>query len=149
MNSWKSARIFAILFATSILTVTTVQVADAGAPPVAAEFFEKKIRPLLVEQCAGCHSAKKKRGNLLLDSRENLLKGGDTGPAIVAGDPQRSLLIQAVAYKDRLRMPPRSKLSDAQIADLNAWVKMGAPWPGGTSSSAGEEKNDFSKRLAH
>ena len=101
------------------------------------EFFEKKIRPLLVEQCAKCHSseAAKIKGGLLLDSREAILKGGDTGAAVIPGDAEKSLLIQAVSYTDKdLKMPPPKdgadrKLTDAQIADLSAWVKMGAPVP--------------------
>src|SRR5262245_19749369 len=73
------------------------------------EFFEKKVRPVLVANCQGCHSGTKKRGNLLLISRAGLLKGGDTGPAIVPGSPEKSLLVQAISYRDHLRMPPRSK----------------------------------------
>ena len=102
-----------------------------------AAFFEKKIRPLFIEQCAKCHSseAAKVKGGLRLDSREAILHGGDSGAAIVPGDPEKSLLIQAVCYTDKdLKMPPPKdgadrRLSDAQIADLSAWVKMGAPIP--------------------
>ena len=100
-----------------------------------AEFFEKKIRPVFVEHCYKCHSqeAEKVKGGLLLDTRDGLLKGGDTGPAIVPGDPDKSLLIKAVRYIDEdLQMPPRKgggRLTDEQIADLEAWVKMGAPDP--------------------
>src|SRR5262245_46423642 len=123
--------------------------ADGTKPDAAAvEFFEKKVRPLLIEQCQTCHNGKKKRGNLLLDSRASLLKGGDTGPAIVPGAPEKSLLVKAISYKEQLRMPPRSKLPDEQIATLTAWVKMGAPWPGG-GAFAVEEKIDLAKRLAH
>ncbi len=96
------------------------------------DFFEKRIRPLLAEQCYECHSAlsKKVKGGLLLDTRDALLKGGDSGPALVPGDPDKSRLIIAVRHTDKeLRMPPKQKLSDAQIADLEAWVKMGAPDP--------------------
>ncbi|MDB6121668.1 MAG: Protein of unknown function (DUF1553)/Protein of unknown function (DUF1549)/Planctomycete [Pedosphaera sp.] len=97
------------------------------------EFFEKRIRPLLVENCYKCHSAEseKIKGGLRLDTKESLLKGGESGPAIVPGDPEKSLLIKAVRYMDKdLQMPPKDKrLSDAQIADLVAWVKMGAPDP--------------------
>ena len=76
------------------------------------EFFEKKIRPVLIERCYKCHSAesKKLKGKFLLDSREGLLKGGETGPAIVAGKPEKSLLISALRYED-LEMPPKNKLS--------------------------------------
>src|SRR5688572_20853772 len=97
------------------------------------EFFEKKVRPVLVEHCYECHgsTSKKIKGGLLLDTREGVLKGGDNGPAIVPGDPEKSLLIKAVRYTDPdLQMPPKDKkLSDAQIADLEAWVKMCAPDP--------------------
>jgi mono/diheme cytochrome c family protein len=99
------------------------------------EFFEKKIRPILANRCYQCHSrqSKKTKGGLLLDSQEGLLKGGDSGSILVTGDPDKSLLIKAVRYKDEdLRMPPGGeKLTEAQVADLEAWVKMGAPLPEG------------------
>jgi hypothetical protein len=95
------------------------------------EFFEKKIRPIFVERCYKCHSvqAEKVKGGLLLDSRDGLLKGGDSGPAIVPGDPEKSILIKAIRQTDELRMPVKEKLPDEQIADFIAWVKMGAPDP--------------------
>src|SRR5262245_42771387 len=80
-----------------------------AAEPDGLEFFEMKIRPLLVDHCFQCHTEKKK-GNLRLDSRETILKGGDTGPAVVPGQPEKSLLVKAIGYKDaELRMPPKSK----------------------------------------
>src|SRR5689334_7444656 len=88
-------------------------------------FFEKKIRPLLGENCYKCHSAQseKLKGGLLLDSREGALKGGESGPAIVPGEPEKSLLIKAVRYTDKdLQMPPRDeKLFERQITDRTAW----------------------------
>ncbi len=105
-----------------------------GSDAKGVEFFESKIRPLLANTCYQCHSrqSKKVKGGLLLDSPEGLLKGGDSGPILVTGDPDQSLLIKAVRYKDEdLRMPPDGKkLTAAQVADLEAWVKMGAPLPG-------------------
>jgi hypothetical protein len=94
-------------------------------------FFEEHIRPLLAEHCYQCHSrqAKNLRGGLRLDSREDWAKGGDNGPVIIAGDPDRSLLIQAVRYTDDLKMPPKGKLSQRQIDLLVRWVRMGAPDP--------------------
>src|SRR5438874_4213941 len=92
----------------------------AAAEPQALEFFEKKIRPVLVEHCYSCHSAdaKKLRGGLLLDSKDAVLKGGDTGPALVPHKPKDSLIIKALRYDDpELRMPPKGKLSAAVIAD--------------------------------
>jgi len=105
-----------------------------AAEPDALAFFEKKIRPVLVEQCYSCHSAdakkvKKLKGGLLLDTKAGLLKGGDTGPVIVAGKPDDSLLIQGLRHSDELRMPPKSKLPANVVADFEAWVKMGAPDP--------------------
>jgi mono/diheme cytochrome c family protein len=96
------------------------------------EFFERRIRPLLVKHCYSCHSrdAKKIRGELLLDTRAGIQKGGASGPALVAGKPDESLIIQAVRHSDDdLKMPPNGKLSAEEIADLVAWVKMGAPDP--------------------
>src|SRR5437870_3843099 len=96
----------------------------AGSPAAAdpgREFFEKKIRPVLVEHCFKCHSgeAGKPKGGLRLDSRAAVLQGGDTGPALVPGQPNDSLLLQAVRYTDAgLRMPPKGKLPDAVIADV-------------------------------
>src|SRR5947207_5315251 len=100
------------------------------------DFFEKKIRPVLVERCYKCHSAsaEKVKGGLLLDSREGMLKGGESGkPAILTGDAERSRLIEAIRYaNDDLQMPPKKaggKLSNAQITDFIAWINLGAPDP--------------------
>ncbi|SIO31492.1 Planctomycete cytochrome C [Singulisphaera sp. GP187] len=105
----------------------------AGSDAKGIEFFETQIRPLLANKCYQCHSqeSKKAKGGLLLDSQEGLLKGGDSGPIFVAGDPEMSLLIKAVRDKDEdLRMPPDGKrLTEVQVADLEAWVRMGAPLP--------------------
>lgn len=105
----------------------------AGESGVAAsEFFEKKVRPVLVEHCGKCHGAdpRKIKGGLRLDSRAALLRGGDGGPVVVPGDPAKSKLIEAVSYKDvDLQMPPKGKLTDATIADLVTWVRDGAVWP--------------------
>ena len=102
------------------------------------DFFEKSVRPLLVARCYECHSAsaKKLKGHLRLDHREGLLQGGDTGPAVVPGSPEKSLLIKAVHYADPdLRMPPKQPLSPAEVADLETWIKMGAPVPRDSDSA--------------
>ena len=100
------------------------------------DFFERKVRPLLSAKCYICHSRKAKavKGGLLLDTQLGLRKGGDSGPVVVPGEPQKSLLIAAIQYRDQ-EMPPDGKLSDAQIATLVKWVEMGAPWPSETSTS--------------
>jgi len=95
-------------------------------------FFEKNIRPLLIERCDECHSkqSKKLKGGLRLDHKDGWLKGGARGPAIEPGKPQLSLLIQAVRYEDEeLKMPPEGKLSEREIALLTQWVAIGAPDP--------------------
>ena len=97
------------------------------------EFFENKVRPVLVNHCYKCHSqkAEKVKGGLTLDTREGLLAGGNSGAVIVPGNPDKSPLIEAIRYTNPdLQMPPKGeKLSEAQVADLVAWVKMGAPDP--------------------
>ncbi len=100
-------------------------------------FFEKKIRPLLVANCFECHGEEKQKGGLRLDSRAAILEGGDLGPALVPGDVEKSPLIQAIRYTNEdLQMPPKQRLTPAAVADLETWVKLGAPWPGDTSSAA-------------
>ncbi len=104
--------------------------AEAAADAKALEFFENKVRPLLAQQCNACHNEKNTKGGLRLDTAAGFFKGGDTGPLVVPGDPEKSLLLQAVNYtQDHLKMPPQGKLKPQQIADLTQWVKMGAPWP--------------------
>ncbi len=97
----------------------------------ALEFFEKKIRPLLVENCYTCHSADtNSRGGLRVDDRNGLVFGGEHGPAIVPGKPEESLLVRAVSYADEdLKMPPKKQLSAEQVADLTRWIAEGAAWP--------------------
>jgi hypothetical protein len=100
--------------------------------PDQTEFFEKKIRPVLVEKCYACHGAKlsKPMGGLRLDTSDGARKGGDSGPAIAPGDPASSVLIKAISYRNLdLKMPPTGKLSDNEIADFTEWIKMGAPDP--------------------
>lgn len=94
------------------------------------EFFEQRIRPILVEHCYECHSEKsvKVKGGLKVDSRESLRKGGETGAVIVPGKPDQSLLIQAMRYEE-LQMPPKGKLPEAVLKDFAEWVRMGAPDP--------------------
>ncbi|HEV8291509.1 MAG TPA: DUF1549 domain-containing protein, partial [Tepidisphaeraceae bacterium] len=123
-------RRFLLILSTLLLLQS---VAFAEPSPDGTEFFEKKIRPLLVENCYKCHSAasEKLKGGFRLDSKELALKGGESGRlAIVPADPEKSLLIEAVGYNNTdLQMPPKKKLAQQQIDDLTAWIKMGAPWP--------------------
>src|SRR6266404_2912457 len=96
------------------------------------EFFEKKIRPVLTGKCYQCHStgAERVKGGLLLDSPSGWMKGGESGPVIVPGSPEKRRLIHAVWYTDStMQMPPTQIFPATQIADLETWVRMGAPDP--------------------
>ncbi len=117
--------------------------ANAASPPDTA-YFETHIRPLLAEHCYECHSAESKelKGGLRLDSREGLLKGGSSGPAVIPGRVGKSLLIQAIRHSDKdLAMPPRKKLKPEQIAALEKWVAMGAPDPRISAKGSGKPRN--------
>lgn len=103
--------------------------AAAADDDAALELFEKSVRPVFVETCLKCHSSEKQEGVLRLDTRESALKGGETGSAVVPGEPDKSLLIAAIRQTGDLQMPPNSKLKDEQIAAIERWIKLGAPWP--------------------
>ncbi|HXI38640.1 MAG TPA: DUF1549 domain-containing protein, partial [Bryobacteraceae bacterium] len=96
--------------------------------PAAADFFETKVRPVLATSCYACHT-NSQLGGLRVDSRAALLKGGQTGPAIVPGDSDKSLLIQAIRQTGELKMPKGGKLKKEDIDALSEWVKAGAVWP--------------------
>src|SRR5262245_33585726 len=126
LTLWRSGLLVAALSAAPAVR------ADEKTPADGIAFFEQKVRPLLIKHCYECHSAeaKKLKGGLRLDTHEGTLQGGANGPVIVARDPARSRLIRAVRYTDEaLKMPPKAKLSAQEIADLEAWVKLGVPDP--------------------
>jgi hypothetical protein len=123
----------------------------ADPTPEQLAHFETKVRPVLVEHCYSCHSAaaKKLKGGLRVDGRQFLLTGGDDGPAIVPGDPAKSKLIEAVRYTNTdLLMPPKGKLPEAAVRDLEAWVTAGAPWPVETAKATTKDDFDLAKRKA-
>jgi mono/diheme cytochrome c family protein len=93
------------------------------------DFFENKVRPVLRQHCFACHGDRRAGGGLRLHTREAMLKGGDTGPAVVLGEPDKSLLIQVLSHDGKIKMPPSGVLKEQQIADFSAWIKQGAPWP--------------------
>src|ERR1700722_2755836 len=139
-----------LLAVTGLLAATRLHADEPTQAQI--EFFENKIRPVLADNCYKCHSheAPKLKGGLSVEYREALLKGGDTGPAIVPGDPEKSLLIKAIRYTDPdLQMPPKDKkLSNEQIQDMTAWIKMGAPYPKASAAIAkaagGSDKDHWS-----
>jgi len=114
----------------AVLLIACVPTAASAAEPGADAFFENQVRPLLVKACQECHGPVKQWGELRLDSRVAMLRGGETGPVLVPGQPTKSLLIEAIGHGGDVRMPPKKKLDDAQIAVLTRWVELGAPWPG-------------------
>jgi len=134
----------AMLLAWIALPSSAAEQAKAPSGEASAEFFEKQVRPLLAESCYSCHSAgaKEIKGGLRLDSRERILAGGDSGPAIVPGEPKKSRLVDAVGYQDPdLQMPPKGKLPAEKVAVLTRWVELGAPWPE-TAATAGANGGD-------
>src|SRR5262245_39166591 len=113
------------------------------SPAARVAFFEKDVLPLLKANCYKCHGGGKPRGGLRLTSREAILKGGDTGPAVSLDKPDESLLLKAVHYRDGLEMPPTGKLPAKDIDTLTRWVRAGLPWtPGGgvAATPAHQEK---------
>ena len=121
-------------------SATTVNQPERAASPEELAFFESKIRPVLVGKCYQCHATgegNKVKGGLALDTREATRKGGDTGPAVVPGDTNKSLLLEAIRYANKdNQMPPKTKLPDSIIKDFEQWVRMGAPDPRGSGAVA-------------
>jgi hypothetical protein len=118
------------------------------ATPEQIAFFEKSIRPVLVKECYACHAAgaMKVRGGLMLDTRDGLRKGGDSGPALVPGDPRNSLLVKALKHsQDDLKMPPKKKLPAEVVADFEKWVAQGAPDPRGGAVRVTKNEIDIEK----
>src|SRR5437764_1445036 len=147
-NSAHARRSFAaLLLITLPLCPAFAADSNTNFPRQQLEFYEKQVQPILAENCYKCHShqAEKIKANFVLDSREGLLKGGETGPAIVPGDPEKSLLIKAVRHVDEdLQMPPKKKLPDDQIAILTQWIKMGAPYStAGTVASSNPKRKQI------
>ncbi len=128
-----------------MLTATTLLAAvDDDAERAKMKFFENEVRPILANRCYECHSEKKQKGDLRLDNIGYITAGGSAGPAVVPGDPDKSLLMTAVHYKDsELEMPPKEKLPDKEIAVLEQWVKLGAPWPAAEASRVNVDEFGF------
>jgi hypothetical protein len=142
----------ALLMCLALRAIAAQQAAVGDSKAQGIEFFERKVRPILAAHCYECHSAThKKRGGLLLDSRAGFLKGGDSGPVVAPGKVEDSLLIKAVRHADPEPMMPkgRAKLTEELIADLEAWVKMGAPWPEDKGGSIALKTFDLKERAKH
>lgn len=123
-------------------SLTPFSLSHAVEPSAAdLEFFEKSVRPLLVQHCYECHSGAKASGGLSLDTRDGVMRGGDSGTALVVGDPDKSLIIEAVRYKNSdFQMPPKNRLTDAEIEILEKWVTRGAVDPREAKEAEGAPK---------
>ncbi|MGV3484342.1 MAG: DUF1549 domain-containing protein, partial [Planctomycetaceae bacterium] len=119
MYRWSLLAIFSVV----CLTPLAAQAESDGD-----KYFEQHVRPLLASKCVKCHGVDKQEGGLRLDSRDAMLSGGDSGPALVPGEPAESLIVEAVQYES-LEMPPNKKLPDAEISHLVGWIQAGAKWP--------------------
>jgi mono/diheme cytochrome c family protein len=149
MRSWR--RIFVLLMLADC-AISTRGEENAGTGPVVpsapnagsteADFFEAKIRPLFAARCQECHGSSKQEMGVRFDRREAFFRGGDDGAVVQNGDPEKSLLIQAVRQTGDVKMPPKSKLPDEEIALLTEWVKIGTPWPYDSTSSRGPGQTD-------
>jgi hypothetical protein len=93
-----------------------------------ARFFDERVAPILEKHCLGCHNEELKNGNISFLDRDSLLRGGTRGPAIIPGDPSKSLLLAALRHEGELQMPPGPKLPSKEIAVLKQWIKRGAIW---------------------
>jgi hypothetical protein len=126
-------RIVALIALAAVGAVPAAGFGQPAPPSEAArvEFFEKKVRPVLVHNCYTCHSANTNaQSGLRVDDRNGLLEGGNRGPAVVPGRPEKSLLLQAVRQTHAVvKMPPKKRLATQEIADLEQWVRDGAAWP--------------------
>ncbi len=133
---------YGILSIAILLTASSAGASDRNVERQRLDFFESKIRPVLVKHCYECHAAdsKKLSGGLLVDSRQGLLEGGESGPAVVPGDPKESLLISALKHDD-FEMPPKGKLSPKVIADFGKWIQDGATDPRGDTNQVVRPKS--------
>src|SRR5436190_376397 len=119
-----------VLLATLVLAASAASQEEPDRERL--DFFEKRIRPVLIDRCYSCHSAtaEKVKGNYLLDTRDGVLKGGDLGPSVIPGDPGKSFLLKAIQWvDDDLKMPPKKRLPADVVKDFELWIKLGAVDP--------------------
>ncbi len=134
------------------LLTAPVEASPPTFAPADVEFFERRVRPVLVQRCHECHAhAKgKERGGLVLDDRAAILRGGDSGPAVVPGEVDKSLLVEAIQYApDGLQMPPTGKLPQAEIDVLREWIRRGLPYPSAAATAAAKRGVDLAAGRKH
>ena len=153
MTSLLKSFFFCLAAAASGFAAASGAETPAKLAPADAAFFENEVRPILIAKCYECHSGEAKilQGGLLLDSKPGWLKGGDSGPAILPGKPDDSLLVRAVRYAkdEHVQMPPKGKMSDAEIGVLTEWVRRGAPDPRTTAAVAAKRTIDVEAGKKH
>ena len=143
MKNMQPLALSVTIFLGGSLCSAMVSAQEKTLTPAAIQFFETKVRPVLAENCFECHGAKKQKRDLRLDSLAAMLEGGDNGPAIVPGHPEKSLLVKAINHDGDVKMPSKTKkLPREQIDALTQWIKMGAPWPGSDKTIA-KKKGEF------
>ena len=126
-----------------VLCVTIASLPAQTTPAASTDFFETKIRPVLANNCYNCHG-NSQLGGLRLDSRDGMLRGGKTGPSIVPGDAEKSLLVRAIRQTgSTLKMPQGGKLKDAEIEDIVAWVNAGAAWPKAAANTSAQNDGKY------
>ena len=131
---------YAVRILLALILVSRLSFAADGPTNEQIEFFEKEVRPLLVQHCHECHGAKKQEAALRLDTHAGLLKGSDSGPVVIPGNIEGSRLLQALLYTDGgTQMPPKGKLPEPQIAVFRKWLELGAPWPAETAPVTTQE----------
>lgn len=130
-------------FLPALVVMVTATIAVAAPPADSVDFFESRIRPVLIEHCYACHSSETEdAGGLLLDSRQGWQTGGDSGPPIRPGDPETSRLLKVISYTDaELEMPPDGKLPEEVIADIRSWIEAGAIDPREEASTPGKRRD--------
>ncbi|QDT97513.1 DUF1553 domain-containing protein [Gimesia aquarii] len=146
VQSFYTERLLFIIFLMLVGTITNVDAKDASSKSKGIEFFEAKIRPVLIKHCYECHASNSKsvRGGLLLDTRAGTLKGGDSGAIFTPGKPEESLLLESLRFES-FEMPPSGKLAPEIIADFETWIKMGAPDPRDGESKIVRQSIDIEK----
>ncbi len=129
---------------TALLCISPVASMAEPPTPEALEFFESKVRPILVENCTKCHGAEKQKSGLRLDTATHFAKGGESGPVFNTKNPTASRLLNVIEYRGKIKMPEDKKLPEAQIEIIRQWVTMGAPWPEEAGETAAEAAPTFS-----
>ena len=129
-----------LTWTTALLAILFSSYAFCADSNNSVEHFKTKVLPVLEKNCFSCHShkAKKSSGGLYLDSLQAMLEGGDSGPSLVMNNTEKSLLMQAIRQDADLKMPPKGKLSEQEIKDINAWVKNGTVWPDSKTTFSGK-----------